>query len=225
MDGRDKRLLLMVLGIFGFVLFVWKIVPEFSSFWKNAFLIVFVVGIIVFLEILEKKAKKMGKQTKYPFIRDRHWPTTDQCRREYQELMKLTPKYQQYLKDLGLTNQWEMELDLGPEPDIIYILYKGSNMQANEYLSKLRYCIDYLHRKEVLLQLVNTLAEEIKQDFMHDKTVERRAVEIAIDLALIEENFFNAQKMVFKKKDNDIPYFTIELTQETLEALYKRVQR
>ena len=226
MDDKNKKLMLLIFGIFGFVLFIWKVLPEFSSFWKSSFFIVFFVGIVVFLEVLEKKSKKMaeGKQTKFPFIRDRHWPAIEQCRREYDKLMELTPKYNQYLDDLGLTNQWEIELELGEEPDIIYILYKGSNMQADNYLSKLNYCVQYLNHKDVLKQLVDSLAEEIKADFPRDITVARRAFEIATDVSLIEENFFDPKKMVFKHKDNDIPYFTIELTQETMECLYKRAQ-
>lgn len=227
MDDKNKKLMLLIFGIFGFVLFVWKVLPEFSSFWKSSFFLVFFVGIVVFLEVLEKKSKKMaeGKQTKFPFIRDRHWPSIEQCRKEYNKLMELTPKYNQYLDDLGLTNQWETELELGEEPDIVYILYKGSNMQADNYLSKLNYCVQYLNHKDVLKRLVDSLAEEIKADFPRDITVARRAFEIATDVSFIEENFFDPKKMVFKHKDNDIPYFTIELTQETLESLYKRAQR
>lgn len=226
MDDKNKKLMLLIFGVFGFVLFVWKVLPELSSFWKSSFFIVFFVGIVVFLEVLEKKSKKMaeGKQTKFPFIRDRHWPTIEQCRKEYNKLMELTPKYNQYLDDLGLTNQWEIELELGEEPDIIYILYKGSNMQADNYLSKLNYCVQYLNYKDVLKRLVDSLAEEIRADFPRDITVARRAFEIATDVSLIEENFFDPKKMVFKHKDNDIPYFTIELTQETMECLYKRAQ-
>lgn len=147
-------------------MFVWIVLPELSSFWKYSFFLVFSVGMVVFLEVLEKKSKKMaeGKQTKFPFIRDRHWQAIEPCRKEYNKLMELTPKYNQYLDDLGLTNQWEIELELGEEPDIIYILYKGSNMQANDYLSKLNYCVQYLNHKDVLKRLVDSLAEEIKTE-------------------------------------------------------------
>ena len=226
MDDKNKKLMLLIVGLYGFAMFVWIILPELSSFWKCSFFLVFSVGMVVFLEEFEKKSKKMaeGKQTKFPFIRDRHWQAIEPCRKEYNKLMELTPKYNQYLDDLGLTNQWEIELELGEEPDIIYILYKGSNMQADNYLSKLNYCVQYLNHKDVLKRLVDSLAEEIKAEFPNDITVARRAFEIATDVCFIEENFFDPKKMVFKHKDNDIPYFTIELTQEALEALYKRVR-